>query len=342
MRYKQVILSLVLALLVIVVPTNAEDVLLNFTADWCSPCRNIAPQVDSLAAEGVSIQRINVDQNREIAQQYGVTSLPTFILIADGKERGRIIGANFPGLRRLLQGVRKTSSHTLKYVKAVGPLAAVVRIENAGSPVAKTLKGSGVLVRWGGRVVILTAFHVIRDARRLTVILSNGVKRTARVLIVDPIWDCAVISIGQPNQDGTIDGIHPNMMAMGQEAEQLQGLMLRSAGYGGNGKLAVNQGKFLGYRGSPSGKAWDWMAIHGRPRAGDSGGPIFKDDGSVVGIVCCSNAVINDMPATHTTVGGGRSRVPGIVVLGMGGGLEVIGTQAGRIHQIIDEAVKHE
>lgn len=70
-------------------------VLVDFWAPWCSPCRMIAPIVDELAADfdgKVKVGKVNVDDNREIAVEYGVMSIPTLIIFKEGKAVERVVG----------------------------------------------------------------------------------------------------------------------------------------------------------------------------------------------------------------------------------------------------------
>ncbi len=70
-------------------------VLIDFWASWCGPCRMMAPVVDEIASsmEGsLKVGKVNIDENPELAEKYGVMSIPTFIVIKNGKETGRTIG----------------------------------------------------------------------------------------------------------------------------------------------------------------------------------------------------------------------------------------------------------
>ena len=70
-------------------------VLVDFGADWCPPCRAIAPVLESVAAErdDLRIVTLDTDQNATTAATYGVQGLPTLILFRGGQEAARIVGA---------------------------------------------------------------------------------------------------------------------------------------------------------------------------------------------------------------------------------------------------------
>lgn len=69
-------------------------VFIDFYADWCGPCKMMMPIVEELSEEvDVKFVRINVDVNEEIARQFGVMSIPTFIVMEKGKELGKKIGS---------------------------------------------------------------------------------------------------------------------------------------------------------------------------------------------------------------------------------------------------------
>jgi thioredoxin len=71
-------------------------VLLDMWAPWCGPCRMIAPVIEQLAAEmagRVKVAKLNTDENQMTASRFNVRSIPTLLVLKDGKEIDRIVGA---------------------------------------------------------------------------------------------------------------------------------------------------------------------------------------------------------------------------------------------------------
>ena len=77
--------------------TTGDVVLLDFSADWCGPCKQMAPLIGEIGAAGWLVRHVDVDQEHDIVKRFEVTGVPCYILLVKGHEVGRINGATTRG-----------------------------------------------------------------------------------------------------------------------------------------------------------------------------------------------------------------------------------------------------
>jgi thioredoxin 1 len=83
---------------------SAQPAVVDFTASWCGPCKALAPVIEGLAsdyADRVTVAKVDVDDNPELAARYGVRSVPTVMLFADGGVKRVYVGARGPSEYRV-------------------------------------------------------------------------------------------------------------------------------------------------------------------------------------------------------------------------------------------------
>ena len=88
------------------IPTN-KKVVLDFFADWCGPCRTIAPKFVELESEFKTIEflKVNIDDSAEIAERFAIKAMPTFVFIKNGKVLGSVEGADLKKIIATLEAL---------------------------------------------------------------------------------------------------------------------------------------------------------------------------------------------------------------------------------------------
>ncbi|CEP22664.1 TRX1 [Cyberlindnera jadinii] len=77
----------------------------DFYATWCGPCKAISPVLEKFNQEYTDVQflKVDVDQAQDIAMEYGITAMPTFVLFKDNDALGKIVGANPSALKKAIE-----------------------------------------------------------------------------------------------------------------------------------------------------------------------------------------------------------------------------------------------
>jgi len=79
--------------------------LLDFYAEWCPPCKIMDPRIEELIADGAPVEKIDIDQNMDLAQSYGVMSIPTYVVMDGDKEVQRFSGVTDTGALKKALGL---------------------------------------------------------------------------------------------------------------------------------------------------------------------------------------------------------------------------------------------
>jgi S1-C subfamily serine protease len=186
--------------------------------------------------------------------------------------------APFSGLRNHGVQVRRLDQPT-------GHYRALVRIK--GETARGQNLGSGVVVRWATKAVVVTAAHVVRGCRKVFV-RPGGIRSSWVECVqvrVEPTWDIAFCELSR-NDVAELDSA---WIAFGADATPAIGTPVESCGFGANDTIVINSGTVLRYVANKPGigqrASLDWIDISGPSRQGDSGGPVFNSQGEVVGIL---------------------------------------------------------
>lgn len=89
-----------------------KKVIIDFFAEWCGPCKKIAPQYIELSKKFTDIDfyKCNVDETSELSEQFDVNALPTFVFLLNGKVVNKLEGADIEGLKKLIEDLNNSES----------------------------------------------------------------------------------------------------------------------------------------------------------------------------------------------------------------------------------------
>lgn len=292
---------------------DGETVLLDFTATWCGPCRQMEPVVRRLAAQGIAVRQIDIDAQPALAERFGVSSVPCFVMLTNGRESGRLVGtATYEQLvdlyRRGATDVAKIATTT----RGPGGVDQAIRDTLIQSLTACTVRikiyddggqsvGTGTIVdARDGEALVLTCGHIFRDSEgkgRVTVDLfgPEGLRDVpARMVGYDLDSDLGFISF----RPGTLVNA-ARIAPAGYQAKTNDMVVSLGCNHGEDATARVSRvttiDKFLG---TPN------LQVAGQPVQGRSGGGLFSAEGYVIGV--CNAADPEDdeglfaaLPAIH-------------------------------------------
>jgi thiol-disulfide isomerase/thioredoxin len=285
-----------------------ETALLDFSADWCGPCRQMEPVVARLSALGYPVRKINIDHDQALASQYRVQGVPCFVLVVDGREKERTVGPTTQEqLVAMLQrhGVspRGAVDARPKVVPkeeparqtaatpdiAAGLLAASVRLKISDTGGHSYGSGTVVDVR-GDEALIVTCGHIFRDSQgqgKVTIdLFGSGAPRglAGRVIGYDLKSDVGLVSF-KP-------GCPVRTASLAPASYQVRrGDTVINIGCNNGAEPTVKTSRVTSldkFLGPPN------IQVAGQPVQGRSGGGLFTADGRVIGVCNAADPTDNE------------------------------------------------
>ena len=313
-----------------------EVVLLSFEASWCGPCRQMVPLVESVAAAGWPVRRIDVDRETDLVRRFGVTAVPCYVLVVKGRETGRIDGATTRAdLERLLARSAVPLGGQPQARGAVAEAATIPGIPVATSPAPAPLvteapprgagepaverrllaatarlrvedaggvcRGTGTVIDCRqGEALILTCGHIFRDSQgkgRIEIdLFAPEAPRSVAGQLI--AWDLT--------RDLALVSIFTDVAVeaapVGDAARRpTPGEPVLSVGCDGGADPTVHRSRITGvdkYLGPAN------VQVAGQPVQGRSGGGLFAADGTLIGVCNAADPTDNEglfaaLPAIH-------------------------------------------
>ncbi len=320
--------SLQVALAALALSVAGETAFYDFHADWCGPCRAMAPMVDELARLGYPVKKVNIDQNPDLAAKYAVRSIPCFVMVVDGREVDRVVGGTtFSRLERMckLASTRQPNpqpppptapTSTTDRQLATGtwtPRPATASVADAGLIAASVRLriedpnghscGSGTIIdARDGEALVLTCGHIFRDSAGkgrieadLFGVNDKVIRHLARVpgrlISYDLERDVGLIAI---RTSGPM--VAARVAPPGYQVEQGNPVVSTGCNHGNSPSAehsrVMSLDRFLG---PPN------LQVAGQSVEGRSGGGLFSRDGLVIGV--CNAADPSDNQALYAALG---------------------------------------
>ncbi len=293
-------ISLPAITLLAVLANPGDAVLLDFYADWCGPCRSMDPTIRKLTADGYPVRKVNIDREQQLAQQYGVDRVPTYILVAGGREIARVVGpTSYDGLARMF-GAAKTPTRQVatNTSQTAPPPARLAPVGQGSGGDAKTRAmhatvrlrvedqkgnsvGTGTIVDMHGEeALVMTCAHLFRDSQGqgkvMVDLFAPGAKGPVpgKVIDFDLEKDVALVAM-RP-------GFHiASAPIAGAGYAARQGDQVFSIGCDRGADPSIRESRVSNlnkYVGSAN------IEVDGAPVIGRSGGGLFSATGQLIGI----------------------------------------------------------
>lgn len=292
-------------LLLSVLGNPGETVLLEFTTAGCAPCRMMQPVVQRLQREGYPVRQVNIATDRKLAAQFRVYQVPCFVMVVQGREVERVVGATtYTRLASMLRGRggqrtvsvpsrSRTISVPAQETSAVSAgarntvlspqqraMAATVRLRVEDS--RGTSYGTGTIIdRHGADALVLTCGHIFRDSAGSGTIqidfFVKGAMRTVRGELVG--YDAQQDDVGLVSMRPGVEVTPVAVAATGVTIARGQQVFAIGCSRGAGPTVLSSEitgvNRFVG---SPN------FTVRGRPTDGRSGGGLFTAEGQLIGL----------------------------------------------------------
>lgn len=297
--------SLLLFTLLAISSSPGQPVLLDFYSDTCAPCRLMEPTVRRLAADGYAVRQVNIGREPDVARQFRVDQVPTFILVVNDREMSRAVGTvSYERLRSMFEAApaavaNPAAPNPTQNPGTAGALASAapqgglnlqtralyatvrLRVEDASGQSF----GSGTIIDrhadgQGEEALIMTCAHIFRDSAGQGAInvdlVAPGAKNPVKGQLIsyDLKQDVALVSI-RPGLQLVPVAVAP----AGYEVRAGDRVFSIGCDRGGDPSVHDSQVTALNKYVAPPN-----IEVAGAPVIGRSGGGLFSTDGQLIGV----------------------------------------------------------
>jgi len=283
--------------------TPSQTVLLDFYAPWCGPCQSMEPTMRRLAAEGYPVRMVNVDQEPALARQFRVDSVPTYVLVVDGREAGRMVGpASYGQLTGMFAAAQPAAAPPPVQPVAArqtpagfGPPAAASSADPKTRAMAATVRlciedaggrsfGTGTIIDvHQGEALVMTCGHLFRESRGQGPMSAELFPPGTAAPVPAQVLELVSYDL---QQDVALLAIRPNcpvepvpVAPAGYQPRRGDRVFSVGCDQGAAPSLRESQITALDkYKGPPN------IESAGQPIIGRSGGGLFSADGQLIGV----------------------------------------------------------